>query len=96
MRKADIITKVSELTGVQKIDVMVALEAFFKEVRSSLKEGENVYVRGFGSFVVKKRAKKLGRNIKKGTTVEIPEHYVPAFRPGKEFIEEVKEGMSQK
>jgi len=96
MRKADIITRVSELTGVQKVDVMVALEAFFKEVKSSLREGENVYVRGFGSFVVKKRARKVGRDIKNGTSVEIPEHHIPAFRPGKEFIDEVKNGVGKK
>lgn len=92
MRKADIVTKVSELTGVAKVDVLVALEAFFKEVKSSLKNGENVYVRGFGSFITKKRAKKIGRNIKKNTAIEIPEHYIPAFKPAKVFVDQVKKG----
>ncbi len=90
MRKADIVTRVSELTGVAKVDVLVSLEAFFKEIKNSLKAGENVYVRGFGSFIVKKRAKKIGRNIKKGVAIEIPEHYIPAFKPAKTFVESVK------
>ncbi len=90
MRKADIVTRVSELTGVAKVDVLVSLEAFFKEIKTSLKSGENVYVRGFGSFIVKKRAKKIGRNIKKGISIEIPEHYIPAFKPAKTFTDAVK------
>lgn len=90
MRKADVVSRVSEKTGIPKIDVLVALEAFFKEVKESLKDGENVYVRGFGSFIVKKRAKKIGRNIKRGTTVEIPEHFIPAFKPAKVFVEDIK------
>lgn len=90
MRKADVITKISDKTGIPKVDVLVAMEAFFKEVRESLKRGENVYVRGFGSFIVKKRAKKIGRNIKKNVAIEIPEHYIPAFKPAKVFAEQVK------
>jgi len=90
MRKADLIAKISEKTGIAKVDVLVALEAFFKEVKESLKEGENVYVRGFGSFIVKKRAKKIGRNIKKNVAIEIPEHNIPAFKPAKVFVEQVK------
>jgi DNA-binding protein HU-beta len=83
MRKADIVSRVTEMTGVPKVDVLVSLEAFFKEVKNSLKAGENVYVRGFGSFILKKRAKKIGRNIKKNVAIEIPEHYIPAFKPAK-------------
>lgn len=90
MRKADVVSRVADLTGVPKVDVLVTLESFFKEVKSSLKKGENVYVRGFGSFIVKKRAKKIGRNIKKGTSVEIPEHFIPAFKPAKTFVDSVK------
>lgn len=90
MRKADLVTKISESTGIAKVDVLVTLESFFKEVKESLQEGENVYVRGFGSFIVKKRAKKIGRNIKKNTAIEIPEHYIPAFKPAKVFVEAVK------
>jgi DNA-binding protein HU-beta len=90
MRKADVITKISDKTGIPKVDVLVAMEAFFKEVKESLKQGENVYVRGFGSFIVKKRAKKIGRNIKKNVAIEIPEHFIPAFKPAKVFADQVK------
>lgn len=96
MRKADIVTRVADLTGVQKVDVLVALEAFFKEVKSQLKSGENVYVRGFGSFITKKRARKIGRNIKKNEAIEIPEHYIPAFKPAKTFVDAVKKAHLQK
>ena len=90
MRKADLVAAISEKTGIAKVDVLVALESFFKEVKVSLAEGENVYIRGFGSFVVKKRAKKIGRHIKKNVAIEIPEHYIPAFKPAKIFVEQVK------
>ena len=90
MRKADLVATISEKTGIAKVDVLVSLETFFKEVKSSLSSGENVYIRGFGSFVVKKRAKKIGRNIKKNIAIEIPEHFIPAFKPAKIFVEEVK------
>ncbi len=90
MRKADIISSIADKTGIAKVDVLVTLEAFFKEVKSSLNDGENVYIRGFGSFVVKKRAKKIGRNIKKNVAIEIPEHYIPAFKPAKIFMDQVR------
>lgn len=90
MRKADIVNSIAEKTGVPKVDILVALESFFKEVKSSLIEGEPVFVRGFGSFILKKRAAKIGRNIKKNVVVEIPEHFVPAFKPAKEFVTAVK------
>ena len=90
MRKADLIAKIADKTGVPKVDVLVSLEAFFKEVKDSLAEGENVYIRGFGSFITKKRAKKIGRNIKKNVAIEIPEHHIPAFKPAKVFVESVK------
>jgi len=93
MRKADLVAAISEKTGVPKVDVLVALETFFKEVKTTLASGENVYIRGFGSFVVKKRAKKIGRHIKKNIAIEIPEHYIPAFKPAKVFVEEVKENV---
>lgn len=94
MRKADLVTAISEKTGVPKVDVLVTLETFFKEVKSTLSEGENVYVRGFGSFVIKKRAKKVGRHIKKNVAIEIPEHYIPSFKPAKIFVEQVKDNVS--
>lgn len=91
MRKADLISRISDKTGIPKVDVLVTLETLFKEVKESLGEGENIYIRGFGSFITKKRAAKIGRNIKKNTAVEIPEHYIPAFKPAKEFMLEIKE-----
>lgn len=94
MRKADLVAAISEKTGVPKVDVLVTLETFFKEVKSSLADGENVYVRGFGSFIVKKRAKKIGRHIKKNKAIEIPEHFIPAFKPAKVFVEQVKDNVT--
>lgn len=94
MRKADLVAAISEKTGVPKVDVLVTLETFFKEVKGSLADGENVYVRGFGSFIVKKRAKKIGRHIKKNKAIEIPEHFIPAFKPAKVFVEQVKDNVS--
>ena len=91
MRKSDLINNISEKTGIPKVDVLVSLESFFKEVKDNLSKGENIYIRGFGSFITKKRAAKIGRNIKKNIAVEIPEHYIPAFKPSKEFVNEVKE-----
>jgi len=90
MRKADLINQISDKTGIPKVDVMVTLETMFKEIKESLIAGENIYVRGFGSFITKKRAAKIGRNIKKNIAVEIPEHFIPAFKPAKEFVQEVK------
>lgn len=90
MKKADLINMISEKTGVPKVDVLVSLESFFSNVKQTLSEGENIYIRGFGSFITKKRAAKVGRNIKKNTSVYIPEHFIPAFKPAKEFVDEVK------
>lgn len=90
MRKADLINKISDKTGIPKVDVLVTLESLFKEIKLNLAEGENIYIRGFGSFIIKKRAAKIGRNIKKNVAVHIPEHFIPAFKPSKEFIAEVK------
>lgn len=95
MRKADLVATISEKTGVPKVDVLVTLETFFKEVKDSLSDGENVYVRGFGSFIVKKRAKKIGRHIKKNVAIEIPEHYIPAFKPAKIFVDHVKSNTAK-
>jgi len=93
MRKADLVSNISDKTGVPKVDVLVSLEAFFTEVKETLEAGENVYIRGFGSFIIKKRAKKIGRHIKKNKAIEIPEHYIPAFKPSKVFVEKVKENV---
>jgi DNA-binding protein HU-beta len=91
MRKADLINRIAEKTGIPKVDVLVTLESLFKEVKQTLGTGENIYIRGFGSFITKKRAAKIGRNIKKNIAVEIPEHYIPAFKPSKEFVQEIKD-----
>lgn len=90
MRKADLVNAISEKTGVAKVDVRVTLEELFKEIKSTMTRGENVYIRSFGSFVIKRRAKKIGRNIKKGKSIEIPEHYIPSFKPAKIFTDDVK------
>ncbi len=95
MRKADLVNIISEKSGVPKVDVLVTLEALFNEVKDTMTKGENVYIRGFGSFVIKKRAKKMGRNIKGGLAVNIPEHFIPAFKPAKTFIEDVKANVTK-
>ena len=91
MTKADVIAQISEKTGVDKGDVQQTLESFFTVVKDSLSEGENLYVRGFGSFINKKRARTVARNISKGTSMIIDEHFVPSFKPAKVFVEQVKE-----
>lgn len=90
MRKADLISRISDKTGIPKVDVLVTLETMFKEIKSTLSGGENLYIRGFGSFIIKKRAAKIGRNIKKNVAVAIPEHFIPAFKPAKEFVQDIK------
>lgn len=94
MRKADIVNIIAEKTNVPKVDVLVALETFFQEVKGTMASGQNVYIRGFGSFVIKKRAKKVGRHIKNNKSIEIPEHFIPSFKPAKVFTEEVKKNVT--
>src|SRR3954468_22538060 len=95
MRKADLVNQISEKTGIPKVDVLVTLETMFKEVKDTLSKGENIYIRGFGSFIIKKRAAKIGRNIKKNIAVEIPEHFIPSFKPAKEFVQAVKDSKHE-
>ncbi|MCR9153124.1 MAG: HU family DNA-binding protein [Croceimicrobium sp.] len=90
MTKADIVNRITDKTGMEKSDVQAVVESFMKEVRNSLESGENVYLRGFGSFIIKKRAEKTGRNISKNTTIIIPAHNIPSFKPAKTFVESVK------
>ena len=90
MTKADIVAEIAEKTGLEKVDVQTTVEAFMKEVKESLEGGENVYLRGFGSFIIKERAKKTGRNISKNTTIIIPAHNIPSFKPAKVFVDGVK------
>lgn len=90
MTKAEVIAAIAAKTGIDKEKTEAIVEGFFKAIKMSLENHEDVFVRGFGTFLVKKRAAKIGRNIKKNTTVQIPESYIPAFRPGDEFKSKVK------
>ncbi|MFT6849945.1 MAG: DNA-binding protein HU-beta [Sphingobacteriales bacterium] len=90
MTKAEVIAEISANTGIEKVNVQQSIESFFQVVKKAMVEGENVYVRGFGSFVVKKRAEKTARNISKNTAIIIPEHFIPSFKPSKSFVERVK------
>jgi len=90
LTKADVISEIADKTGIDKGDVTASIEAFFSVVKGSMAEGNNIYVRGFGSFVNKKRAKKIARNISKNTAIVIDAHYVPSFKPSKVFVEKIK------
>jgi DNA-binding protein HU-beta len=90
MTKADIVNEIAKSTGVEKVMVQTIVEAFMDNVRNSLIENNPVYLRGFGSFIIKKRATKVARNISKNTTITIPEHNIPAFKPSKSFVSEIK------
>jgi len=90
MTKADIVSEVSKSTGIEKITVQRTVEAFMESVKGSLAKNQNVYLRGFGSFIVKERAQKTARNISKNTTIIIPAHNIPAFKPAKTFVGKVK------
>ena len=90
MTKAEIVNDISKKTGIDKATVLTTVEAFMSSVKGSIENGENVYLRGFGSFILKKRAKKTARNISKNTTIIIPEHNIPASKPAKTFVNSVK------
>ena len=90
MTKADIVNEISKSTGIEKITVQKTVEAFMETIKNSMVTGQNVYLRGFGSFIIKKRAEKTGRNISKNTTIIIPEHNIPSFKPAKSFVSKVK------
>lgn len=90
MTKADIINQISKETGIEKVAVQKTVEAFMDTVKDSLEKGNNVYLRGFGSFIVKHRAEKTARNISKNTSIIIPAHNIPAFKPSKTFVNQVK------
>ena len=90
MTKADIVNEIAKSTGAEKVLVQTIVEAFMENVRNSLAENNNVYLRGFGSFIIEKRATKVARNISKNTTITIPEHNIPAFKPAKSFVAKVK------
>ena len=90
MTKADIVSNISDDLGIDRADVQATVEKFMKEVKNSLESGENVYLRGFGSFVIKKRAEKTGRNISKNVAIKIAAHNIPSFKPAKVFVQGVK------
>ncbi len=90
MTKADIVNEISTSTGIEKVTVQRTVEVFMETVKKSIIDGENVYLRGFGSFIVKQRAEKTARNISKNTTIIIPAHKIPAFKPSKSFVYKVK------
>lgn len=90
MTKAEIVNEVAKSTGIEKVAVQNVVEAFMDSVKDSLAKGNPVYLRGFGSFIVKHRAEKAARNITKNTTMTIPTHDVPAFKPAKVFVAAVK------
>lgn len=90
MTKADIVSEIAKKTGAEKVQIQTIVEAFMEEVKGSLANNENVYLRGFGSFIIKKRAQKVARNISKNTTITIPAHNIPAFKPAKTFVSKIK------
>jgi DNA-binding protein HU-beta len=96
MTKADIVAEIATETGLEKQEVLKTVETFMTTIKNSITKGENVYLRGFGSFIVKERAEKTGRNISAKTTIIIPAHNIPAFKPAKTFVEEVKNKVISK
>lgn len=93
MTKAEIVAEIANKTGIEKVAVQATVEAFMDAVKNSMTKGENVYLRGFGSFTIKRRAEKTGRNISKNTTIIIPAHNIPSFKPAKTFVNEVKSSV---
>ena len=93
MTKAEIISRISEKTGVEKTTALVVVESLMLEIKESIKQNESVFLRGFGTFLARKRKEKTGRNISKNTTIIIPEHHIPAFKPAKTIKEEVKNNV---
>ncbi|MBN9313926.1 MAG: integration host factor subunit beta [Chryseobacterium sp. 39-10] len=96
MTKAELVNTISNKLGTEKNETQKVVEAFMQEIRTSMYNGDNVYLRGFGSFIIKTRAAKTGRNISKNTAIEIPAHNIPAFKPSKTFVEKVKTKVAVK
>ena len=90
MTKADLVQEISKQTGIDRDEVLMIVESFMETVKGSLSRGKEVYLRGFGSFIIKRRAEKPGRNIGQNTTLIIPAHDIPAFKPAKEFSNKIK------
>ncbi len=93
MTKAELVTKIADKTGIDRAVVLEVVESMMESVKETMVSGENIYLRGFGSFVIKHRAEKTGRNISKKTTIKIPAHNVPSFKPAKEFVKDVKDNV---
>ena len=96
MTKAEIVADIANKTGIEKVAVQATVEAFMETVKNSMVQGQNVYLRGFGSFIIKKRAEKTGRNISRNTTLIIPAHNIPSFKPAKTFVNKVKSSVKVK
>jgi len=96
MRKAEIIADIVKSTGLDKVVVEATVEAIMTTIKDSMTNGENIYLREFGTFLLKKRAAKIGRNISKGTSIKIPAHFIPTFKPGREFAEVIKSKVKVK
>ena len=90
MTKAELVSQIANRTGIEKVTVLNTIETFMEVMKDTMSKGENVYLRGFGSFILKRRAEKIGRNITKNTSIKIPAHYIPAFKPAKPFSNDVK------
>jgi DNA-binding protein HU-beta len=96
MTKADLVNEIAVKTGLDKVMVQETIESFFKVVKNSVASGNNIYLRGFGTFEVKKRAPKVARNIRSNTSILVAEHYIPKFKPSKEFVDKVKNARKEK
>ena len=96
MTKAEIVAEIANKTGIEKVAVQATVEAFMETLKNSMITGQNVYLRGFGSFIIKKRAEKTGRNISRNTTIIIPAHNIPSFKPAKTFVNKVKSSVKVK
>ena len=90
MTKAELVNAIANKLGTEKNETQRIIEAFMQEIRTTMYNGDNVYLRGFGSFIIKARAAKTGRNISKNTSIQIPAHNIPAFKPSKTFVDKVK------
>ncbi|MBP5667522.1 MAG: integration host factor subunit beta [Salinivirgaceae bacterium] len=95
MTKADIVSEIAKNTGIEKVATLKIVEAMMDSIKNSIEKGDNVYLRGFGSFITKKRAKKTARNITKNTSLVIPEHFIPAFKPAKTFMVKVRDNVKK-
>ncbi|MBT6013238.1 MAG: HU family DNA-binding protein [Flavobacteriales bacterium] len=93
MTKAEIVSKISEKTGIEKTTTLAVVESLMAEIKDSIKNEESVFLRGFGTFLAKERKEKTGRNISKNTTIIIPAHHIPFFKPSKVFKNEVKNNI---